>query len=123
MGGIASGVNLLAITATKTAYTACDSWLSDLRVYLRENLLLVQEFVKKHPKLKLLNQDATFLVWIDVSQLKLDNPYEFFLKNGVGLSEGDRFGDSNFVRLNFGTPRELLKKGLARLSKALEEIN
>jgi len=105
MSGITSGVNLLAITATKVAYTSCDEWLLKLREYLRENLTIVQEFVKKYPKLKLLNQDATFLAWIDVSELELENPYEYFLSYGVGLSDGEPFGDKNFLRLNFGMPR------------------
>ncbi len=122
IGHIASGVNLLALTATRVAYTSCDGWLEKLKVYLKENLDLVQEFVKKHPKLKLLKQDATFLAWIDVTELNLENPYKFFLDNGVGLSEGDRFGDKNFIRLNFGTPKSLLKEGLVRMDKALTQI-
>jgi len=120
-GNIVSGVNLLALTATKTAYTTCDDWLAKLRIYLKENLDLVEEFVEKHPKLKLLKQDATFLAWIDVGKLNLENPYEFFVTHGVGLSEGDRFGNKNFIRLNFGTPKKLLKKGLERMDKALKD--
>ncbi|WP_024955669.1 MalY/PatB family protein [Sulfurospirillum arcachonense] len=122
MAGFPGETNLLAITATKAAYTSCDEWLEALRVYLKENLNLVQEFVKKHPKLKLLNQDATFLSWIDVSALNLENPYEYFLKYGVGLSEGEPFGDKNFLRLNFGTTKVLLKEGLLRIEKALKNL-
>jgi cystathionine beta-lyase len=120
IGNMSSGINVLAITATRVAYTSCDAWLEKLKEYLRENLELVQAFVKKYPKLKLLSQDATFLAWIDVSQLKLENPYEFFLDNGVGLTSGEGFGDKNFVRLNFGTRKELLKEGLARMAKVLD---
>jgi cystathionine beta-lyase len=123
MAGITTGVNLLALTATKVAYTSCDEWLNKLRVYLNENLKIVQDFVKQYPKLKLLNQDATFLAWIDVSKLELENPYEYFLKYGVGLSDGEPFGNKNFVRLNFGTPKSILNEGLKRIAKALDELN
>jgi len=122
LSGLSSEINLLAITATRVAYTSCDIWLEKLKAYLAENLKMVQEFVKKEPKLKLLDQDATYLAWIDVSNLNLDNPYEYFLSYGVGLSEGDRFGDKNFVRLNFGTQKELLKEGLQRIKKAIDSL-
>jgi len=120
LSGLSSEINLLAITATRVAYTSCDEWLEKLNDYLRENLKLVQDFVKEQPKLKLLDQDATYLTWIDVSALKLENPYEYFLKHGIGLSEGDRFGDKNFIRLNFGTTQALLVEGLKRMKEAIK---
>lgn len=122
LAGLFSEINLLAITATRVAYTSCDTWLEKLKVYLKENLQIVQEFVKKQPKLKLLDQDATYLAWIDASALHVESPYEFFLEHGVGLSPGEPFGDKNFVRLNFGTSKELLYQGLERMSKAIEEL-
>jgi cystathionine beta-lyase len=122
IGGVAQGINLLAITATRVAYTSCDGWLEKLRVYLRENLALVQDFVARNPSLKLLDQDATFLAWIDASALHVENPYEHFLNFGVGLSDGEPFGDKNFVRLNFGCPKSQLQEALKRMQKALEAL-
>jgi len=122
IGDITSEINLLAISATRVAYTSCDVWLDELRIYLKENLDLVQEFIKNEPKLKLLDQDATYLAWIDVSALNLKNPYDYFLSYGIGLSQGDGFGNKNFVRLNFGTTKLMLKEGLSRFSKAIKEL-
>ncbi|HIP29541.1 MAG TPA: putative C-S lyase [Sulfurospirillum arcachonense] len=122
LAGLSSEINLLAITATRVAYTSCDVWLEKLRVYLANNLKVIQDFISNEPKLKLLDQDATYLAWIDVSALKLDNPYEYFLSYGVGLSEGDRFGNENFVRLNFGTTKVLLEEGLKRIKIAIDNI-
>jgi cystathionine beta-lyase len=120
--GIVHGINLLAITATRVAYTSCDGWLEKLKIYLRENLDLVQEFVAKNPSLKLLDQDATFLAWIDARSLHVKSPYEFFLEHGVGLSDGEPFGDKNFVRLNFGCPKSQLKEALKRMQKAMDSL-
>ena len=120
LGNLTSQINLLAITATKTAYTSCDDWLFKLRDYLKQNLDLIQEFVSNEPKLKLLDQDATYLAWIDVSALNLENPYEYFLSHGVGLSSGDGFGNKDFVRLNFGTTKMLLEEGLKRIKIAID---
>ncbi|MCD8476711.1 MAG: PatB family C-S lyase, partial [Sulfurospirillum sp.] len=105
MGSMVGGINLLGITAMRAAYEKGDAWLAELRLYLAENLKLIQAFVAKNPKLKLLEQEATFLAWIDASALHVKSPYEFFLEFGVGLSDGEPFGDKNFVRLNFGTQR------------------
>ena len=122
LGNLTSQINLLAITATHVAYSECDEWLYELRDYLKKNLELIQKFVENEPKLKLLDQDATYLAWVDVSELNLENPYEYFLSYGVGVSEGDRFGDKNFIRLNFGTRQELLQEGIERIKKAIKEL-
>ncbi|MBN1838705.1 MAG: PatB family C-S lyase [Campylobacterales bacterium] len=122
MGSMVGGINLLGIIAMKAAYLEGDAWLADLRLYLAENLKLVQAFVAKNPKLKLLNQEATFLAWIDASALHVKSPYDFFLEFGVGLSDGEGFGDKNCVRLNFGTQRTLLKEILERMQKAMDNL-
>ena len=122
MRGLVDDPNIFADVATKAAYKECDNWLFELRDYLRSNLDLVQNFVAKNKKLKLLSQDATYLAWIDVSALKLENPYEHFLQYGVGLSEGEPFGNKDFLRLNFGTQKEVLKEALNRMQKAIDSI-
>ncbi|MBV5278361.1 MAG: PatB family C-S lyase [Campylobacteraceae bacterium] len=122
MGNAVGGINLLAITATKAAYVYGDDWLNELRVYLSENLILVQNFVAKNPSLKLLKQDATFLAWIDATALHVKSPYALFLEYGVGLSDGLPFGDAHFVRLNFGTTKATLEKILSRMQKAIDSL-
>lgn len=122
MGGLNGGVNLLGLTAAKAAYQGGEAWLEALREYLRENLALVQAFVAKHPKLKLLNQQATFLAWIDCQELGVD-PYALFLAHGVGLSDGKDFLGEGFVRLNFGCPRSTLVEILERMEKALSSLS
>ncbi|WP_333805355.1 MalY/PatB family protein [Sulfurospirillum sp.] len=122
MGSMVGGINLLGITALKAAYLEGDAWLNELRIYLAENLKMVQTFVSKNPKLKLLDQEATFLAWIDASALNVKSPYEFFLQHGVGLSDGEPFGDKNFVRLNFGTQKSVLETILNRMQKAMDSL-
>lgn len=122
MGSMVGGINLLGITALKAAYLGGDEWLKELRTYLAENLKMVQAFVAQNPKLKLLDQEATFLAWIDASALHVKSPYEFFVQHGVGLSDGEPFGDKNFVRLNFGTQRSVLEEILKRMQKAMDSL-
>ena len=121
MGKLNGGVNLLGLAAAKAAYEGGDEWLKALREYLAQNLSLVQEFVKSHPPLKLCDQDATFLAWIDCSGLDTD-PYELFLKHGVALSDGKDFLGEGFVRLNFGCPKSILSEILKRMEVALSSL-
>jgi cysteine-S-conjugate beta-lyase len=122
MGSMVGGINLLGITALKAAYLEGDAWLAELRLYLAENLTMVQAFVARNPKLKLLDQEATFLAWIDASALHVKSPYAFFVQHGVGLSDGEPFGNQNFVRLNFGTQKDVLKEILNRMQKAMDSL-
>ncbi len=122
MGSMVGGINLLGLSAMRAAYEEGDAWLHDLRLYLAENLKLVQAFVTHNPRLKLLKQEATFLAWIDASALNVKSPYAFFLNFGVGLSDGAPFGDEQFIRLNFGTQHAVLKEILSRMQKAMDSV-
>lgn len=114
------------LTAARVAYSGkADIWLRALRKYLTANRDFVLEYVEKHlPGIRTTRPDATYLIWLDCSELKLgQSPFEFFLKQGkVALSDGGKFGKGSeeFVRLNFGTSRALLKQGLDRMHKAFK---
>lgn len=114
------------LVAAQVAYSGrCDAWLKQLRTYLTENRDFLVNYVTKHlPMLRITAPDATYLAWIDCSELELKpSPFEFFLKEArVALSDGGRFGrgSEQFVRLNFGTSRKILKQGLDRMRKALQ---
>jgi cystathionine beta-lyase len=64
--------------------------------------------------------EATYLAWIDVRDLELEQPGEFFEQHGIGLSDGAAFGGDGFVRFNFACPRSVLEQGLERLADALQ---
>jgi putative C-S lyase len=106
--------------AALAAYRDGEEWLQAQLDYLRGNRDLLEEFVGKASSLSLAHVEATYLAWIDCSALKVENPRELFLKNGVALSSGSQFGDARFVRLNFGTQRSLLRGALERIGRSLE---
>jgi cystathionine beta-lyase len=113
------------LVASQIVYSGkCDSWLKELREYLTANRDYLLEYVTKHmPSVRVTIPDATYLAWLDCTDLRLKpSPYEFFFKEArVALSDGIKFGkeSSQFVRLNFGTSRKLLKEGLQRMKNAL----
>lgn len=116
------------LVAAQVAYSgACDAWLRALRKYLTDNRDFLVDYVTHYlPMLRITIPDATYLGWIDCSELNLrPSPYEFFLKGAqVALSDGGRFGKGSeqFVRLNFGTSRKILKQGLDRMRKAIDSL-
>lgn len=112
--------SLLSYTSTMAALKDGETWRLDLIKYLRHNLELIKNQIAQTPKLSLLNTQASYLAWIDCSNLGINKPEEHFLKHGVALSPGSQFGAPNFVRLNFGTQRSRLSEALKRINDAIQ---
>ncbi len=121
--GIIPDVNMLGYTACLAAYRDGQSWLHELRDYLRGNRDLVMSWITAEmPELSLYHGEATYLAWIDVRPCGIDDPVKFFEQFGVGLSDGRYFGWPGFVRLNFACPRSVLQEGLRRMEQAMNSI-
>jgi cystathionine beta-lyase len=118
----------LGLHAEHVAFSGrCDGWLKELRRYLRHNRdFLVDYVTKMMPGMRITIPDATYMAWLDFTQLDLKkSPYDFFLKRAkVALSDGAIFGEAGkgHVRLNFGTSRRVLTQGLERIRKALRSL-
>jgi cysteine-S-conjugate beta-lyase len=118
-------VSSMGLHAAQVAFSGqCDGWLKELRRYLTGNRDFLVEYVTMYmPGVKTTIPDATYLAWLDFTELNLKkSPYDFFLKNAkVALSNGAIFGENGVghVRLNFGTSRRILKQGLDRIRKTL----
>jgi cystathionine beta-lyase len=116
------------LVASQVAYSGrCDAWLKALRSYLTDNRDFLVSYVTKYlPMLRVTIPDATYLAWLDCSELSLrPSPSEFFLEKAhVALSDGGKFGGESkeFVRWNFGTSRKILKQGLDRIRKAIQSL-
>ena len=115
----------LGLRAAQAAFSGqCDEWLKELRSYLTGNRDFLVDYVTENmPGVRVTVPQATYLAWLDFTELDLAvSPYEFFLKEAnVALSDGAIFGENGegHVRLNFGTSRNVLKKGLVRMTQAL----
>jgi cystathionine beta-lyase len=119
-------VGSAGLHAAQIAFSGkCDNWLRSLRKYLTENRdFLVGYVTDNMPGVRITVPDATYLAWLDFTQLKLKkSPFDFFMKEAkVALSDGKIFGEDycEYARLNFGTSRKTLKQGLDRMRKALK---
>jgi cystathionine beta-lyase len=118
-------VSSMGLVAGQVAFSgACDDWLADLLLYLTANRDFVVDYVNQNmPGVRTTSPEATYLTWFDCSDLRLPDPYRFFLDEAkVALNDGEAFGTGGkgFVRFNFGTTRSLVTEGLGRMKKAIE---
>ena len=102
-------------------------WLTRLRDYIEENKKLVRSFIKeKLPKIRCTQQDATYLMWLDMSAYTDDSERlaeDIRKRTGLYLSAGSiyRGNGSAFLRMNVAYPRSLVEDGIGRLKEALDE--
>ena len=124
--------NVFATSAVIAAYTQSEEWLEELRQVLYDNKQFVKGYLEEElPIIRLIECDATYLLWLDCSSLKVSSKVlsEFLRANqGVFLSAGSDFGQcgDGFLRLNIACPQKLLKKGLDSFKRgiiALENIH
>jgi len=116
-------VNLMGLAAAEAAYEFGDEWNRQQCAYLRANRDYLVDEINRIDGLRLDPIEATYLAWIDVSALELDDPPAFFEAAGVGMSPGREFGDDSYMRLNFGCPRSLLVEAVERIRRAVEASN
>ncbi|MEI6464571.1 MAG: PatB family C-S lyase [Verrucomicrobiota bacterium] len=121
--GIVAEVTCLGFTACEAAYRDCEPWRQALLAYLRGNRdYLLDAIARDFPGIRVeAPVEATYLLWLNVAALGLENPIAHFEKFGVGLSDGAPFGAAkgSHVRLNFGCPRATLVEAMRRLKAAL----
>jgi len=113
---------VLSYTAAEAVYRHGWDWHKELIAYLRANHDYLLEEINNLPGLSMNPLDATYLAWIDTSELQVANAHELFLTAGVGLSPGTQFADGNYQRLNFACSRTQLSNALQRMSEAIAKI-
>jgi cystathionine beta-lyase len=118
--GIVPGVNAPGFAACLAAYRDCEPWRLALIDYLRANKDIVYRFINEQvPPLSMDDVQATYLAWIDATDLRLSSPRGFFEAAGVSLYDGMHFGAEGCVRMNFACPRTVLREALDRLKRAV----
>ncbi len=121
--GVVAEVTALGFTACEAAYRDSEAWRQELLTYLRGNRdFLLDYLTRELPAIRIEAPiEATYLAWLNLEALHLEDPVAHFETHGVGLSEGTYFGapKGHYVRLNFGCPRATLAEALHRMKTAL----
>ena len=121
--------NVFATSAVMAAYNESSGWLDELKKVLYKNKSIVRDYLANElPIIKLVESDATYLLWLDCSALGVSSKIlsEFLRTNqGLFLSAGCDFGKcgDNFLRMNIACPEMLLDEGLRRLKAGIISLN
>ncbi len=119
--------NPFSLVAFEAAYRGGEEWLEALLVYLTDTRDFVGQYlVDKIPKIKLIQPEGTYLLWLDCRELGMTDSElrQFFIhKAKVGMNPGTVFGEggSGFMRMNIGASRRVVKEALDRIAKAVNE--
>ena len=110
--------NVLAAVGTVAALRQGAAWLDELRAYLYDNRKALETYLAEAlPEAYVVPQEATYLVWVDMSALLPDtSALCAFLRReyAVWITAGAQYRGNGamFVRVNVACPRALLIEGL-----------
>jgi cystathionine beta-lyase len=116
--------SVTGVDATVAAWDEGQPWFDDILQYLHGNRdWLAQAVAAELPGVTMRVPEATYLAWLDCSALNLPiSAGQFFLDRArVGLNFGETFGPDygSFARLNFATPRPILREIVGRMADAV----
>lgn len=121
-----NSANNLGMLALMSAYNNCDYYIDELILYVESNMNLLDSFLKNHlPMIKFIKPQATYLAWLNVSELGYtpDEIQFALVKVGkVAIMNGEIYGANGrkFLRMNLGCPKKKLEEGLKRLKVAID---
>jgi cystathionine beta-lyase len=127
--GFLPSCTTFGLVAMEAAFKKGDDWLDQFLVYLHGNLDLLLAFFKERiPRIKVIEPEGTYLVWLDCRSLGMDAlALERFMNQTakVGLDHGKAFGPNGegFERINIACPRSILIEGLQRIERAVAGLS
>lgn len=112
-----------AIESLIAAYDKSEKWLEDLKEYIYQNYIFLAQFITSElPQIKVVPLQATYLVWLDCSALKVSS--DQIAKNlledeKLWINSGLLYGNAGegFLRINIACPIKVLSEGLERLKR------
>lgn len=123
-----SQLNVMGLVAAKAAYEHGDEWYEAMHKYVSENIAYTKQFIEeKLQGIRFVENEGTYLVWLDFRELKLsENELESLIikKAKLWLDSGRIFGKSGsgFQRINVACPRRTLEEALTRLEHAIKGL-
>ncbi|HJE02678.1 MAG TPA: putative C-S lyase, partial [Aliarcobacter thereius] len=116
------------IESTISAYEYCEDWLEELLIYLEKNRDFLENFIAKNiPNIKVIKAEATYLMWLDISNFGLDSTTFTKKLEEIGkvrVISGSTFGENgdNFIRVNIACPKKILEQALNALKFTIENL-
>ncbi|MCI8377055.1 MAG: pyridoxal phosphate-dependent aminotransferase [Lachnospiraceae bacterium] len=118
-----SQLGIMGLVACEAAYSKGDEWYQAMMSYVGDNIDFIRQYVREHlPGVSVVQQEATYLVWLDFRGLGLE-PEELdrriIHQAKLWLDSGKIFGPCGrgFQRINVACPRSILEEALWRLER------
>jgi cysteine-S-conjugate beta-lyase len=118
--------NAFASAAMEAAYRAGGAWLEGVLTYLQRNVSVVDAYLREHlPRVRMIQPEGTFLVWLDFRRLDLDAAALHTLLREHAkwvVSPGPSYGAEGcgFARVNIACPTVRLLRALRSLDAAVQ---
>lgn len=123
---------LFSLIAQTTAYRQCGAYADGLIAYLDKNVDLAMEYLQDLPVFAVRPQ-ASFLLWVDCSQLKLNTEEltAMLARAGIIADPGHYYDTSDIhnyhglqhhFRLAIGMPRKMLETAMSKLRRELQRF-
>lgn len=125
-------LNLFGQIAILAAYSeAGKQWRNRLLQHFSENIDLLNNFFRSHlPQVKVMQPEASFLVWLDFRELFNDHQTlkKWLIEDArLGLNDGESFAGGSqtgtgFMRINIAVSRQTLQQAIDQLQNTLSTI-
>lgn len=120
-------VHPVGIAACRAAYEYGDQWTDEMCVQIRTNMDTLEKRLAEHiPEAVLTKADATYLAWIDLSFLGVDDEklMEAVKNAGLCVNPGHVYGETGkgHIRLNVGCPERYVEQAVLLLKKAVDSL-
>lgn len=122
-----SEASTVGLAACQAAYESGGEWLEELKNYIWENYLFLEDYLARNiPQIHPNVLEGTYLVWLDCRGLGMTEAEreDFIVKKAkLWLDKGTMFGTEGegFERINIACPRKTLEKALGSLRDALRQ--
>ena len=124
-----SQLNAAGLVAAEAAYRDGETWYNAVKAYIVDNNAYMREFIATRlPRLRMIEPEGTYLVWVDFRRLGLDNDALEDLvlhKANLWLDSGAIFGPvgEGFQRFNIACPRATLTQALEQLEQGIQQLH
>ena len=119
--------NVFSCIAAETAFNEGEAWLDECLRVLFDNRDFATSYINKEiPGLKAYEGDATYLLWVDCSEVEPDAALllkYIETKKGIVFNDGLHYGQGGqgHFRINLACPKKHLRETLALLKEAIED--
>ena len=121
------GASTPGVIAAAAAYSDGREWLTEVIEYLNVNRRVLAELLAEHlPDVVYTAPDATYIAWLDCTQLGIEGSIADFFRTEAGVTMTDGAlcgaGYENHVRLIFAMPRPILEDAVIAMADAVRRV-